>query len=218
MRLSVLDDSTAVEPLTLDDVKQQVKLPISRAHPDDDYIENTVIPAARDRAEIATRRAIRQATYELAFDDWSSWRTYAFDDYWLELPRPPLVEILGVTYIDSNGATVTLATDQYQIDNPTGPRAGRARIAPAFGVSWPVTRDQMNAVAFQYVAGYATSPTAIATNYGPLLPALLKQAMLMDAATLYEHRTDLVVGTIAQEMPRTSTQIYRSFKSYGRWC
>lgn len=207
MRLSLFDDTGAVEPITLDEVKLQVKLPVGVVHPEDDYIENTLIPAARERAEIATNRQLRQVTWDLSGDGFP-----ALCDGWLELPKPPLVEVLSVTYVDTAGVTQTLAAAQYTVDAPSGPRARRGRLAPAYGVTWPTAREQLTAVTIRFVAGYSTLPLPIV---GPLLPPLLKAAMLLDIATLYDpQRQNLVVGTIVANLPRGSQDIYRSFKSH----
>ena len=215
MRLSLIDDSAAVEPLTLDEAKQQLKLPIGRTHPEDSLIADQLIPAARDRAELATRRALRITTWTLSMDQWANGATWNSND-WLELPRPPLIEVTGLTYTDDQGVLRTLASDQYIVDVPLGPRARRGRVAPAYGVTWPSARSQMNTVTLTFVAGYSALPVPV---YGQALPPLLKQGLLIDLATLYAHRESVVVGTSVVEVPDSAKSIYRSYKSYGdqRW-
>lgn len=230
MRLSLVDDAGAVEPVTLDEAKLQVKLPVGVTHPEDSLLEDILIPAARERAEGATNRAIRQATYDLALDSvdewpWGSDRAQIADRgslgrsaswtrrmSWIDLPKPPLVEVLSITSVDVDGVTQTFATNQYLVDAPTGSKPRRGRVALAYGATWPWTRDQINALTIRFVAGYSTLPLP---TYGPPLPALLKAAMLLDIATLYgPARENVAVGTIVAAIPGTANDIYRSFRSW----
>lgn len=222
MRLTLIDSSNAVEPLTLDEVKLQVRLPVGVAHPEDTLIEDLIIPAVRERAEIATQRALRQETWELGLDQWylgeRTWRGengIASNSWgregWLELPKSPVIEVLGLTYTDRDGQPQAIPSNQIQLDAPTGPRPRRARIAPAFGVVWNATRNQMNTVAVQFVAGYSTLPLSV---YGPPLPPLLKMGLLIDAATVWAHRDDLEKSGLGLPLEHTSSAIYRRFKSH----
>lgn len=226
MRLSLVDDAGAIEPVTLDEAKLQVKLPVGVTHPEDSLLDDILIPAARERGEGATNRQFRQVTYDLTLDSadewpWGSGRAQTRERggtgwsrrlSWIDLPKPPLVEVLSITSVDVDGVTQTFAPDQYLVDAPTGPKARRGRVALAYGAIWPWTRDQINALTIRFVAGYSLLPLP---TYGPTLPALLKAAMLLDIATLYgPARENLAVGTIVAEIPGTANAIYRSFKSH----
>jgi uncharacterized phiE125 gp8 family phage protein len=208
MRLSLVDDTGAVEPVTLDEAKLQVKLPVGVAHPEDALLEDILIPAARERGEGATNRQFRQVTWDLALDSADDWPVARG---WIDLPKPPLVEVLSVTYVDVAGVTQTFAADQYLVDAPTGAKPRRGRIALVDGATWPWTRTQINALTIRFVAGYSLLPLA---TYGPTLPKLLKAAMLLDLATLYAQRENIAVGTIVAAIPGTSRDIYASFKSW----
>lgn len=207
MSLSLVDDAGAVEPVTLGEAKLQLKLPVDVAHPEDSLIEDILIPAARARGEGATNRAFRQATWSLILDASES----VSSDGWIEIPKPPLVEVLSVTYVDTNGITQTFATSQYLVQAPAGPKAKRGRLSLAYGAAWPSTRDQVGAVTIQFVAGYSLLPLP---TYGPSFPAILKMAMLLDIATLYAQRENVVTGTIVGQIPGTANDIYKTFKSW----
>lgn len=187
------------EPLTLDAAKTQVR---RRDTTDDDVLlEDVMIPAARERGEQATRRQFITATYDLKIDG-------GFPGE-IVLPLPPLQTVISVTYVDDDGVVQTLASNQYTVDAPRGPRAARGRIVPAYNVSWPSTRYQINAVTVRFATGYGDTHAAV--------PPRLKMAMLQDLATLYENREDVVLGqgysVIA--FPTGSTATYANFRSHG---
>lgn len=196
--LGVVADEPIAEPLTLAEAKRQVRR--VEVNDDDAYLEHTLIPAVRERFEQATRRQGITATWDLRLD-------HGFPCE-IVLPLPPLQSVVSITYVDTAGVTQTLATSQYQVDVPRGPRAARGRIRPAHGVIWPVTRCQMNAVTVRFVAGYGNADTAI--------PPRLKMAMLLDLGTLYENREDQVVGQgfAITPFPNGSANVYVAFKSY----
>ncbi len=190
--------SPIAEPITLAEAKRQARR-VDVAD-DDAYLSTTLIPAVRERFEQATRRQGITATWDQTFD-------HGFPCEFV-VPLPPLQAVSWIHYVDANGTTQTLAADQYQVDAPSGPRAARGRIRPAYGVTWPVTRCQMNAVTVRFVAGYGDTDTDI--------PPRLKMAMLLDLGTLYENREDQVVGQgfAITPFPNGSANVYLAFKSY----
>ena len=70
----------------------------------------------------------------------------------IRLTRPPVASITSVAYIDPAGALQTLDPAAYTLDATDG--YGLAYVLPAYGTSWPATRDQHNAVTVRFVAGY----------------------------------------------------------------
>lgn len=183
------------EPLSLDEAKLQVRRTDTR---EDAFLQDLLIPAVRDRAELYTQRQLLTATWRLTLDDWPR-------EGWIDVPRAPLQSVTSITYVDVAGVTQTLATSVYVVDAPAGPRAPRGRIALAYGQVWPSLRSQLNAVTVTFVSGYGADKSSV--------PALLRNAMLRDLASLYEHREDVITGTIAVELPASAASVYRSFKS-----
>jgi hypothetical protein len=92
---------------------------------------------------------------------------------------------VGVTYVDTAGVLQTWDPSQYQVHAPRGPRAPRGKIQPAYGISWPVTRDQLDAVKVSFVCGYGAT--------GDSVPQLLRRAVGLATADLYENREGTVV-------------------------
>ena len=109
--------------------------------------------------------------------------TQTVDAYFHEFPHehdrrfflPPLSSVTGITYVDIDGATQTLATSQYLVDAVSRP----ARIEPAYGVVWPSSREQMNAVKVRFVAGYGAAPD---------VPECIKLWMKIRIKTLWDQR------------------------------
>jgi uncharacterized phiE125 gp8 family phage protein len=111
------------------------------------------IVAATELAEQATGRAIMPQTWELTLD--------AFPDA-LQLTRVPAASIVSIKYFDATGTQQTLSNSLYALDNAD--EYGYAYVVPVYAGSWPSTRDQINAVAVRYVAGWpdaASVPTGI---------------------------------------------------------
>lgn len=105
----------------------------------------SLVKAARSAAERITRRALITQTWDLYLDAFPCWE--------LCIPKPTLQSIVEITYVDTDGMTQTLAADQCLVDTATEP----ARITPAFGLVWPVTRWQTNAVKVRFIAGYGAA-------------------------------------------------------------
>lgn len=209
MALSLVTAPTA-EPLSLDQAKQQVRQTDNTAN--DQYLEDILIKAARERAERETGRQLITATWDLkldrfpCLDDLSPWEQWRYPQGVIKVPLPPLQSVTSITYVDADGQSQTWASDQYIVDAPSGPKAARGRITPAYGVTWPTTREQINAVTVRFICGYGASEANV--------PPRLKMGMLLDLGTLFEHREDLVVGQgyAIAEFTAGSSAVYRSFK------
>lgn len=223
MALSLVTAPTD-EPITWAQVQKQLHL--DGLDDDQAFVETIIIPAVRDRCELATGRQLLTARWRLPLDWWPGWSLTSYVrplvSAWpcsavIDVPKPPLqydpsgspAIAIDISYVDTTGVTQTLASSAYDVDAPVGPRCRAGRIAPAFGTIWPLVRQQMNAITVAFTAGYG-APADV--------PPLLIAAMLQDAATLYENRESLQVGTRAQAiaLPGYSDSIYRSYKSYAR--
>jgi uncharacterized phiE125 gp8 family phage protein len=107
-----------------------------------------------------------------------TWTLDEFPDGDFELPVYPLSSVTSIQYIDTAGATQTLAASVYDSDANANP----PRIALAYNQSWPTTRGDINAVTVTYVAGYGTDAASV--------PDTIRQALLMRVADLFENRGD----------------------------
>lgn len=168
------------EPLSLAEVKEFLRIDGD----DQDATIDAMFTAAREYCEEVLSRQLMPATLRLSLD--------AFPES-IVLPRPPLISLtasesyptLGISYVDSQGATQTLATSVYQVDSYSEP----AKVVLAYNQSWPDTRTQVNAVNVTYRAGYADADS---------VPNRIKQAILMLTAHWYENRES--VGQVGDEI------------------
>jgi uncharacterized phiE125 gp8 family phage protein len=106
------------------------------------------------------------------------------------LPRPPLVSVSSIKYLDATGVQRTLAADQYRVDAVSTP----GRIVPGYGLSWPVTLGVINAIEVEYVCGYGT-PARV--------PHQAKSAIRLMVAYRNEFREPLITGTTATPLAET---------------
>lgn len=155
MGLSLVTGPTT-EPVTLAEVKAHLRVDI----PDDDGLIAGYVLAARRYAEGYTRRAFMTQTWDYTID--RAW-PYTNDGCYLvrriTLPLPPLQSVSSITYVDINGDTQTLASDQYVVktDDTSG------IIEQAYNVAWPEIRWQSSAVTVRFIAGWTDIPDEIRT-------------------------------------------------------
>lgn len=138
------------------------------------------IKSARASAESITRRALVTQTLDLYLDQ------FPWGD--IVLPRPKVQSITAITYVDSNGTTQTLSTDNYVLDSVSEP----GRVALAYGYSWPTARTQNNSIKVRYLTGYGLASS---------VPDGIKHWMLMRIKQLYDQRDSVSMASNMLEMP-----------------
>lgn len=170
------------EPISLQEAKLHLRVIADvadvAAHPEDAAI-SAMIAAARQSAEHITGRAMMPQTWELALDEFEPS---------IYLPKPPLVSVTSVKYLDDDGVSQTLDPAVYFVDDYGIP----AKLTPAYGESWPSTRRQANAVMIRYQAGYANAAA---------VPQEIKAWMLLKIGMLYANRESVAVGVSVAEVP-----------------
>lgn len=159
----------ASEPLTATEVKNYLKVDTSA---DDDLITD-IIAAARRQVEAYTSLALISQTIV------QKWDALPPTSGALYLARGPLISLSSITYTDTAGASQTLSTDYYLVDDYDVP----AKVRLKYGQTWPDTYNQDNVITATYTAGYADADS---------VPEDIKQAMLLLIADMYENRTDYV--------------------------
>ncbi len=191
-------DGATVEPLTLADAKNYLKVP-SIITADDALIQDLIYDA-RITCEAAVSMTFVQATYEMVLDYFppvngnASAVLYAYNKYgvpfyqgaadWAALgirfPFGPLVSVDSCTYLDMNGVTQTLdlTPDGGKVVIVTG---RKGQMTPQLGKIFPITKPIPGAVTIQFTAGSST------TGQEPLL-APVRKAMRYQVAKSYLNR------------------------------
>ena len=172
-----------VEPLSLSETKTFLRVEANDAE------TNTEIGAM-----IATARANLDGSAgwlnrALVMQTWDY--TLAEFPARIDIPLPPLREVVSLSYVDGDGATQALVagTDYVVIDRGD---VSPSRIEPAYGKAWPQTRVQSEAVTLRFSAGYA--PSGSPEDYVENVPAPIKHAMKLMIRDLYDQRSDFVAG------------------------
>jgi uncharacterized phiE125 gp8 family phage protein len=173
-----LSTAPTVEPVTVNEARDFLRIDFD----DDEVLVGALITAAREYVEGYTERALVNQTWTVKMDDF-------WGDCVLELPYPPLSSVTSITYVDTDGASQTVATATYTVDTDSEP----GRIYLAYGKTWPTARSERNAVTITFVAGYGAAASAV--------PDRAKTAIKMLVGDMYENRETVLTGTIVAEIP-----------------
>lgn len=166
----------AVEPVSLATAKLHCKIDGTEF----DTLVPAWISAARRRAEHELGRALITQTWLLTLD--------AFPAAEVELPKPRVLAIDWVKYLDAAGAEQTLDPGAYALDASTSP----GWLFPTSG-AWPATYDGANAVRIQFSAGYGPAASDV--------PAEVVAWMLMQIGAMHRHAAAVATGVSVAELP-----------------
>jgi len=188
-RGSVIVTQPAIEPVTAAEFK---------AHVRDDALTDPEalawVTIARAYIEKMNNLACITQTWRLALDMWPAGKQVWWDG-WRQgsraelygpasysaviLPRYPLASIDSVTTYDTadDPTSITVATT-FNVDTYRTP----GRVTLKSGATWPTALRETNGIEIDYIAGYGSAATDV--------PTPLRQAILMMAAYIYEHRGD----------------------------
>lgn len=184
MKYSVLTIAPSIEPLTVQEVKDNLKITDTG---EDSRLEG-LIASARLWCEGYTNRSFIKQTRTQYMDEFWQPKGYNGDAKYsscVELLQGPLLSVAGTTvisvkYYDENDALQTMPSSDYWID--------ATRPIPRIYVkeSWPTTKVRPNAVEIAYYAGYGTAASDV--------PQYFKDAMHLYIAHLYENRVPEIAG------------------------
>ncbi len=164
------------EPVTLEEAKLHMRIDIT----DDDALVSAMVTAARQWCESFRRQSFVTQTWAYTADEWP-------DGDVIELHLSPVQSVTSIVYVDEAGASATVDAGDYIVDVMSEP----GRLALKSSASWPsVTLRELNGVTVTYVTGYGLAAA---------VPVVIKQAILLLAAHLYENReqsTDVVLRDI----------------------
>lgn len=134
------------------------------------------IRSSRIYAENYTHRAFVTQEWQLNYD--------SFPDSEIEIPKPPLISLDSVKYVDTDGILQTLVQDT-DYEAVLGGETGKIRLVS--GKSWPATKTTLNAVQIAFTAGYGASPVNVPEN--------IRQAIRLLTGEHYERREEGIVGS-----------------------
>lgn len=169
MALSLVTAPTS-EPVSLREQKEHLRIDDDE---DDSYI-SACITAARQWIEGQTNRSIMPQTWDYGID--YCWPV-KFGGIRIDFPLNPVVdqaspETITITYVDTNGASQSLASTQFKIAS----REHGSYIVPAYNVTLPDVRWEPDTITVRFVSGSST------------VPQDLKHAVKILAAQFYENR------------------------------
>ena len=206
---------------TSDPAEEPVTLAVAKAHckvdiPDDDAYIGMLIAVARERCEAEIHRAFVSRTYLLSLDGFpfagaptvsqaiNSERLPNICFGKIRIPKPPLLSIDSITYVDNDGITQPLGPSLYLVQS-----GGKLQgvVTPAYGLAWPVARYQLGSVSVAYTAGYGPASS---------VPASIGLAMLLCIGHWYRNR-EAVSAVAMAEIPMGAKYLLSAFDwgSYG---
>jgi len=152
------------------------------------YID--AVTAEIDGADGWLGRALVTQTWQLKLH-WFPWR--------IRLPLPPLQSVSAITYVDTAGAVQTVDAADYIVSKSD---SDPAFVEPAFGKTWPATRDVPDAVTVEYVCGYGDAAD---------VPELIRNYARVRLGQFYEHRELVAIGVSVAAVPylRDSLEVFR---------
>lgn len=172
----------SLDPLTNDMILNH-HLRSAHAEAEVDYIEHLRRVSLREAEHITGRSLLPQ---------WWTLVMNRFPVRAVVLPKPPFLDVVTVTYVDSAGVTQTLESSppMFRTIVPSGPKARKGALVPLEGETWPDTRsDTPDAVRIRYKAGYPLGP---GEGDPAQIPEDLLQARLLAIAEYHKQRSESV--------------------------
>jgi uncharacterized phiE125 gp8 family phage protein len=148
-----------------------VTLAEAKAHLNVDFDDDDDLIVAYVEAAIERLSYLNRA---LRFSRWALDLASFVDE--IILPRPPLVEVESVTFLDAADVGQTLSTSVYEVKTDC---LGQGVLRLKSGQGWPSLSNAREPVTISFAAGYVT------------LPGPLKAAVLLTVGALYDHRAEV---------------------------
>jgi uncharacterized phiE125 gp8 family phage protein len=184
----IVVEAPAVEPVDLADMKAHLGVTFDS----DDALIEAKIKAARQHVERFAGIAMVEQTLKAVLD--------GFPCGPLQLPRPPLIDVLSVVYLDPVLETQTLAPSAYTV-------RGAGATGHLVAAAWPMTEPVPGAVEITFRAGYGDDADAV--------PEPLREAVRRLAADLYENREASLVGVSGAALPFGVAELLADFRQWA---
>ena len=188
-----LTSEPGTEPLLIADAKAHLRIDSTE---EDAYIKALIV-ASRQFAETFMKRSIIDQTWTLFLDRFPS------DAQCIQLPNPRLSSVASIKFNQEvDGLQVVFDAAKYIVDVNREP----GRIALAFDQIWPDTRNQINAVEVEFVAGYGDSDEDV--------PEEIRHAIKIMVSHLFEVREPIIVGTIVSNVPDSARALLWNHRTF----
>lgn len=161
------------EPVTLAEAKAHLKVSGSS----EDALIGLRLTAAREWVEERLGRALVNQTWRFTLDEFPR-------DSVIRPPRPPVVSVTSLKYIDLAGAEQTIDAADYVARTDREP----AEISPTYLGTFPTPRSEQGAVRLTYVAGYGAAAADV--------PSAIRAAILLRLGDLHAIHEETITGTI----------------------
>lgn len=187
----------SAEPIMLAEARAHLRIepygsPLE--HPDDLYV-TTLISVAREWCEQYLQRALATQTLQVSVDNFSADMT---------LLNHPVQAVDSITYVDTTGASQTLATTVYELNEY------EYSIRLKYGQSYPLVRPQEDAVTITYSAGYTNGASPDTYPF----PFAIKAAMLLIVGNLYANRQEDQLGNTRLSLNSLPMGVYALLQPY----
>jgi len=177
-----------LEPVSVADLQTHGRLPTLPAA-DSAYVEG-LIASAREQVEgYECGIQLLDATFDGYLDLFPCSRV-------IEIANPPLLEVVSVNYVDTDGVEQVFAEWTEKLNWTPGvtpsslPAPGY--VLRDYNESWPAIRSQPDAVRIRFRAGFGDEAGDV--------PRAIRQWMMIAAGTMYEHREREITGEVVSQL------------------
>lgn len=130
------------EPVSLEQAKRHLRVDDAES----DALIRSYLRAARAWCEDYAGRAFCRQTITLKMSSFPAA---------IQIPRPPLVAVSSITYVDTAGTTQTVASTVYDVDTTSEP----GKVLLAYDQDWPDPRGHHHDVTLTCLAGHTAAFT-----------------------------------------------------------
>lgn len=185
-----VEPTTAQEPITLTQAKQQCKIPTEVSDYDEDI--QRMIVSSRRQVETDCAVACYTGTFTRKFNAFPCGDVLELGDI------RPITSITSIVYTWTDGSLTTWSSSQYVLHNGTA----TPFVGLAYGYTWPTVRGDINGITVTVVAGYATVAA---------LPEEIRRAVLLQVNIHWEDSLGQDTAKMRQAYDNYITRIRREF-------
>lgn len=184
----VIDFPADISVVSLSDAKDHLRV----GNSDDDTLITNLILAATQAAQNYTNRFFINHTLRMDCDTWDE------TEYFYKSP------VSSLTQVEYYGTSATVYdvwdSSNYIVDKIHQP----ARLLLQENKTYPTLADRKAAIKLTYVSGYGSAKSDV--------PQGIIQAVLLMIGNWYENRQQVVVGRVANEVPKSAEYLLDQYK------